>query len=117
MIEASCFFIGEESKFPERFHQIYWNNLQTAISPFLKDKRQVSLELLKAFLQFVDKVPAVRIRKNLRNIFMDYLQYNKGCMPFDFEDYLLDLENMFHFLDVAVEETMQWERKEENDGK
>ncbi len=74
-------------------------------------------KLLKEFVSFVETVPPERLNRNIRNIFMDFLSFNKSGFPIDFEDYLLDLERLHHLLDIAEKETRNWNREEADDEK
>ena len=47
---------------------------------------------------------------------MDYLNFNTGFQAFDIKEILFDLEQLFDLLDVAIKETRDWEREEDNDG-
>lgn len=117
MVEVSYLLIKEQDRFHERHHQTYWSSMQSALVASSTGERTVSIKLLKEFLQFIDTVPPVRLNKNLRNIFIDYLTFNIGGHVLDFEDYLFDLQRLHHFLDIADKETRNWKREEGNDGK
>lgn len=78
-----------------------------------KTNKNLSQELLKEFIIFIDTVPPERLNRNLRKIFLDYLNYNKDGLPFDFKDYLFDLEWLHQFLDVLDRETRSLKQKEE----
>ncbi|MBD3749859.1 MAG: hypothetical protein IE931_10210 [Sphingobacteriales bacterium] len=80
------------------------------------DTRQpLTIKLLKGFISFVETVPPARLSRNLRKIFMDYLNFNIGFQAFDIKEILFDLEQLFDLLDMAIKETRDWEREEDND--
>lgn len=68
----------------------------------------VSRRLFDAFFLFIKAIPPVRLNRNLRKIFLGYLQGNHHMIPLDFEEYLIDLEFLTELLDVAEKDTQFW---------
>ncbi|TKC00292.1 hypothetical protein [Pedobacter cryophilus] len=67
-------------------------------------KGPVNEKLFKAFQAFVESTPAKRLNRNLRKMMLDFLHYNIGGLPVDFEDYLIDFYYLTTLLDVAEDE-------------
>ncbi len=61
------------------------------LSPTLRD----------ALAKFLKYHPARRVNKNLRNMFIEYLQNADGKDFQDIQSILFDLEGLFNFLDVV----------------
>ena len=60
-------------------------------------------KVLAALLVFIDSTPPLRLSKHLRRILLDYVSSEKDCLPVDFDVYLLDLSNLFEFLDAIAD--------------
>jgi len=63
----------------------------------------ISKELLKAFCQFVEQHPAKRISRNLRKVFMAFLESSLNVMPINLDDIIWDIECLMELLD-AIED-------------
>jgi hypothetical protein len=63
----------------------------------------VNPKVLAALLIFIDATPPLRLNKHLRRILLDYIAREKDCLPIDFDIYLLDLSNLFEFLDAIAD--------------
>jgi hypothetical protein len=113
MIEVAYLLNKEPDKFNERYHASYWKGLEITLRP--RPDRDISLKFIKASIRFLDIVPPTRFNQNVRGMLIDFLHYNKGCIPFYFENLLLDLEYFFDFMDACAKETKHWEREEERD--
>ncbi len=60
---------------------------------------EVPAHVLTEFKMFLDVVPAKRLNKNLRKMLIDYLFYNMGGLPMDFEELLNDFYWLTDLLD------------------
>jgi len=80
------------------------------------EEQWLSGELYHELLVFFRTVNPKRLKRTLRKVFFDYLQYNhKSGLPLDFDDYLFDLDWLGLLLDVAEDELPFWKGKEEAD--
>ena len=113
MIEVAYLLNKEQNKFNERYHVSYWKGLEIALRK--NPKREVSLKFIQGAIRFLDIVPPTRFNQNIRGMLIDFLHYNKGCIPNYFEYLLIDLEYFFEFLDTCNKETKHWDREEEID--
>ena len=50
--------------------------------------------------QFVESTPVSRLSRNLRNLLLEHLAVQKDGYTFDLEDLLVDLLNLFEFLEA-----------------
>nr|WP_294896238.1 hypothetical protein [uncultured Pedobacter sp.] len=110
MLEVAYLFNKAEGKQPRKKDDF----LEQLVRELNRESGQLfTTKLLNEFVSFMKIVPPVRLNRNLRKIFMDYLTFNIGGLPVDFKDYLFDLERLQDLLDVAIKETRNWEREED----
>lgn len=64
------------------------------ISPRLQEELQV----------LIGSVPPLRVSRHLRELFMSWLKQGEAGLPLDYEDFLLDMECLFEFLDALIDE-------------
>jgi hypothetical protein len=70
-----------------------------------KESFQASKELINALEIFIEYAPPRRLSRNLRKMFFLWLDHEKDGLPFEFEDFIIDLYFLFDFMDVAIEES------------
>jgi hypothetical protein len=67
-------------------------------------KRALSEELVERLKFFIEDTDALRVSRNLRKVFFDYLKFQDGMSDKDFDKILTDVEAVFELLDaLAVE--------------
>lgn len=64
-----------------------------------KNIRKPNKDLQNAVLRFMEDA-SPHFSRNLRNLLLDYISQNMGCLPIDFDVCLKDFNNLFAFLDV-----------------
>lgn len=68
------------------------------------DKLCISNTLLERLKFFIEDTDALRVSRNLRKVFFDYLKFQDGMSDKDFDKILTDVEAVFELLDaLAVE--------------
>lgn len=68
------------------------------------DKLCISDTLLERLKFFIEDTDALRVSRNLRKVFFDYLKFQDGMSDKDFDKILTDVEAVFELLDAfAVE--------------
>lgn len=72
-----------------------------------KEAFAVSPTLHEEFLRFVEYHPARRFSKNLRNMLLEFLQFDGAIEAGYLEDLLYDLEGLFSLLDAIEAEGKQ----------
>lgn len=65
-----------------------------------KEAFSLSPTLLEEFLRFVEYHPASRFSKNLRNMLIEFLQFDGAIEAGYLNDLLYDLEGLFALLDT-----------------
>jgi hypothetical protein len=75
--------------------------------PKSKEAFALSPTLLEEFLRFVEYHPASRFGKNLRNMLLEFLQFDGAIEAGYLNDLLYDLEGLFALLDVIEAEGKQ----------
>jgi hypothetical protein len=71
----------------------------------VKEKEAVlSKPLKEAFINFLERHPTKRFRKNLRRMLIGYLMEDSGRESIYIYETLLDMDGLFELLDVVEEE-------------
>jgi hypothetical protein len=65
----------------------------------LPENSKITKKIIRELEIFLDFVPPERLNRNLRNIFLSYLYYEKDFLPDDFDETITDFQFMFQFLD------------------
>ncbi|MDQ7949527.1 MAG: hypothetical protein REI78_08690 [Pedobacter sp.] len=65
----------------------------------VQHSEEIAPNVLSGFQQFLSVVPAQRLNRGLRKMLIDYLFYNMGGLPTDFEDTLSDFYWLTDLLD------------------
>lgn len=60
---------------------------------------EVSDEVLEQFKLFVCDCDTLRISRNLRKVFFDYLKFQQGNLDNNFEEILFDMEQAINFFE------------------
>lgn len=68
------------------------------------EKNIVSDALMDRFKLFVEDVDALRVCRNLRKVFFDYLKFQDGMSDRDFDKVVSDVEAVFDLLDAVIDE-------------
>lgn len=68
------------------------------------EKNVVSDALMDRFKLFVEDVDALRVSRNLRKVFFDYLKFQDGMSDRDFDKVVSDVEAVFDLLDAVIAE-------------
>ncbi len=78
-----------------------------------KSKEAVALSptLKEEFLRFMEYHPASRFSKNLRNMLLEFLQFDGAIEVGYLEDLLYDLEGLFVLLDAIEAEGKQEQKR------
>jgi hypothetical protein len=63
----------------------------------------ISEELLDAIRLFIRDNDAVRISRNLRKVFFDYLRFQQDCLDNDFDQRLADVEAVINLMECISE--------------
>lgn len=58
------------------------------------------------FLRFIGQHPAIRFKRNLRKMLLEFLMTDDGVEALHFKDLIYDLEGLFELLD-SIEENME----------
>lgn len=69
-----------------------------------KEAFALSPTLHEEFLRFIEYHPASRFSKNLRNMLLEFLQFDGGTEASYLNNLLYDLEGLFALLDVIEAE-------------
>lgn len=69
-----------------------------------KEAFALSPTLQEEFLRFIEYHPAGRFSKNLRNMLLEFLQFDGAIEAGYLDDLLYDLEGLFALLDVIEDE-------------
>jgi hypothetical protein len=54
---------------------------------------------LEKLTTFIEQTPVSRLSRNLRNLLLEHLAIQKDGYTFDLEDLLVDMLNLFEFLE------------------
>lgn len=68
---------------------------------------QLSENLTKEFIDFIDSVPAKRLSRNLRNLLLQYLATHKDGHSFDLDNLLIDMLSLFELLQAIEDEEIK----------
>lgn len=71
-------------------------------------KLKVSKNLKREFKQFLEYHPAKRVNRNLREVFVAYMQHTLDGVPLNMDDVIWDISSIMELLDVAEDETKDW---------
>lgn len=67
-------------------------------------KCALSEEIVERLKFFIEDTDALRVSRNLRKVFFDYLKFQDGLSDKDFDKILTDVEAVFELLDAfAIE--------------
>lgn len=106
MIEVAYLFNKEKEKFYYNDEEEYLDQL---IQQLNKDGKNIMTKtLISTFYSFLQNVPPERLNRNLRKMLFDFLRFNKGGLPEDFDDLLIDLQDLMELLDIAQKEIKAW---------
>jgi hypothetical protein len=68
----------------------------------------ISPQLKKEFEQFLEYHPARRVGRNLREVFMTYIQYAMDAIPSDIDEIIWDMADLMELFEMAEDETKDW---------
>jgi hypothetical protein len=65
----------------------------------LPENSKITKKIIRELETLLDFVPPARLSRNLRNIFLSYLYYEREVLPDDFGETITDFQFLFEFLD------------------
>jgi hypothetical protein len=65
---------------------------------------KITKQTLNYFNEFVINTDSKLLNRTLRNMLIDYLQFNKDGLPLDFNSALHQISLLFNLLDVITDE-------------
>ena len=71
-------------------------------------KLKVSKKLRREFKEFLEYHPAKRVNRNLREVFVNYMQHTLDGVPLNMDDIIWDVSSLMELLDIAEDETKDW---------
>jgi hypothetical protein len=75
------------------------------------DKLQFSDVLIERLKYLIEDSDPLRVSRNLRKVFFDYLRFQNGLTDAEFDDILTDIEEVFNLLDVIADEEVVYRNK------
>lgn len=70
----------------------------------LPENSRINKKILRELDVLLDFAPPRRVSRNVRNIFLSYLYYEKDCLPDDIGDIIMDVQFLLEFLDETSDE-------------
>ncbi|WP_109832661.1 hypothetical protein [Reichenbachiella versicolor] len=67
-------------------------------------KTLLSLKSVEALEAFSEKTDLLRLQRNLRSVVFQYLHTKHDELMDDFECFIKDLDQLFYFLDIIMDE-------------
>lgn len=74
------------------------------------EKSALSEELIERVKFLIEDNDALRVSRNLRKVFFDYLKFQDGLSDKDFDKILTDIEAVFELLDALAVEKSGWDK-------
>jgi len=68
----------------------------------------LSEDLLDRIKYFIEDNDPLRVSRNLRKVFFDYMKFQKGNLDADFDGILTDVESVIDLLEFIGDETKSW---------
>jgi hypothetical protein len=75
------------------------------------DKSALSEEFIDKLRYFIQDNDALRVSRNMRKVFFDYLKFQDGMSDKDFDKIITDVEAVFELLDALAGESKEWRDK------
>lgn len=74
------------------------------------EKNRIGSILEKAIIDFVEYHPVKRVNRNLRIVWMEYLEHVLSGCPAQAEDKIYDISSLMELLDAVEDETKGWHK-------
>jgi hypothetical protein len=69
----------------------------------LPENSKITKKIIRELETLLDFVPPARLSRELRNMFLSYLYYEREVLPNDFGETVADFQFLFEFLDSMTE--------------